>query len=605
MTSRKTSKVRRSNQRDAEKTKDFRIVKKNLGIIRGWANDADIYTVARALYIGINSEVSRRCLSLLEKGDYNSLAKVKVSHLEYSSKWTFYLDYCAASFLKKFAGFEFQPGSDQREANCKATFYKSEDACKATNEVFSKLVLGECSPPTMFLANILARARKVIKYALGRCPSSAELQIRFGPGAVSNAKGDRTTIADKLIAYPECTRDAVGIVSRLRQNSPVWYRLLKEVHPSCVYSHKTVVDDFGDEVVVSGYVAPKLVRGNRFSMVPKTALTHRAIGVEPGQNMVWQLALGTLLTEKLKNLGIVKDLQPDVNRFMAYMSSILGVYCTVDLSAASDTIAYYLVQFLLPAAWFELLARLRSPETLIDGRWVELEKFSSMGNGYTFELETLIFYALARAIADEKGVDSEIHVFGDDIILKSELVEDLHKVLAFCGFTLNEDKTFVDVGFNESCGGDYLEGMDVRPYFLKEIPNNALEWFSLVNGIRRMGSKHDSGGDLSPEFRRAWLCALQRVPRPLRIQGPPADHDAWIHTNERGRWDLVRKRDVFINRALGVVPTKRPLHRYCELTIRTSMLLAQIGDGFPLRGSVHRLSFIRSPQGPRGIPVLI
>lgn len=605
MTSRKVSKTRRPNSKRTKLTSDFHLVRKHLGIVKGWANDADIYIVARALYIGINSDVSRRCLDLLEKGDYSSLAKVKVSHLEYSNKWSFYLDYCAASFLKKFAGFQFGPGSDQREANCKATFYKSEDACKATNEVFSKIALGECSPPTLFLANIIARARKVIKYALGKCPSSAELQIRFGPGAVSNAKGDRTTIADKLIAYPECTRDAVGIVSRLRQNSPVWYRLLKDVHPGCVYSHKTVVDDFGDEVVVSGYIAPKLVRGNRFSTVPKTALTHRAIGIEPGQNMVWQLALGTLLTEKLQNLGIVKDLQPDVNRFMAYMASILGVYCTVDLSAASDTIAYYLVQNLLPPAWFELLASLRSPETYIDGGWLELEKFSSMGNGYTFELETLIFYALARATADEKGVDSEIHVFGDDIILKSVLVEDLHKVLSFCGFTLNVDKSFVDVGFNESCGGDYLEGMNVRPYFLKDVPANVLEWFSLVNGIRRMGSKHSSDGDISPEFRRAWLCALQHVPRPLRIQGPPAEHDAWIHTGERGRWDFIRQHDVFFNRAIGVVPTKRPLHRYCELTIRTSMLLAQIGDGFPLRGSVHRLGFIRSLQGPKGLPVII
>lgn len=605
MTSRKTSKVRRPKQQHTKSGSDFQLIRKHLGVVKGWANDADVYVVARGLYTGINSDVSRHCLNLLEKGDYNGLAKMKVSHLDYSNKWSFYLDYCATSFLKKFAGFQFEPGNDQREITCKATFYKAEEACKATNEVFSKIILGECSPPTQYLANILARARKVIKYALGRCPSPAELQIRFGPGAVSNAKGDRATIADKLIAYPECTRDAVGIVSRLRQNSPVWYRLLKEVHPGCYYGHRTVVDDFGDEVVVDGYIAPKLVRGNQFSMVPKTALTHRSIGIEPGQNMVWQLAVGSLLTEKLKRLGIVKDLQPNVNKFMAYMASILGVYCTVDLSAASDTIAMYLVQSLLPLAWFELLAALRSPETYIDGEWIELEKFSSMGNGFTFELETLIFYALARAIADEKGVDSEIHVFGDDIILKSELVEDLHKVLAFCGFTLNEDKSFVNVGFNESCGGDYLEGMNVRPYFLKDIPDNVLEWFSLVNGIRRMGSKHSTDGSISPEFRRAWICALQHIPRPLRIQGPPTDHDAWIHTDDRGRWNFTRKHDVFYNRALGVVPAKRPLHRYCELTIRTAMLLAQVGDGFPLRGSVRRLSFIRSPQGPKGLPVSI
>lgn len=584
----------RTPRAQRSKINSIRELKNLLRITNGFATDEDIFSLAKKLYKGINTPVSLRCLQLLTAGDYIGLSKMSVKHEDYPNAEAFYLDYCAVSFLRKYSDFHFcdNKAEDPRELKAKETFYQAEKQCSETNKRFEPFNFGASAPPPL-LRKILTEAQEIIKSCLGKKPPPPKTwPIRFGPGATSNATGEFVTIADKLIAYPECTLDAVRIVSGLRHHSPIWFDLIESVHPTCIYNKTSCIDDFGNEVVTQGNVAPRLVRGNRFTMVHKTAQTHRGIGIEPGSNVVWQLALGSLLNNGLKKLGIVKELQSEVNKKMALAASLGSGYCTIDLSSASDTVSYEVVKYLLPDRWFDTLASLRSPETYIDEKWVELEKFSSMGNGYTFELETLLFYALARATANVYNVKTEVHTYGDDIIIKGVLFKPLEMVLSFCGFTVNEQKSFVTGEFFESCGGDFLAGRDVRPYFCKGSPQNAVEWYSLVNGIRKMGSKHNYDGDLRPEFRSCWLGALQRVPRLLRIQGPIAIHDAWIHTTEEKFWDQRQRFGVTTNRALRVVPRKRPLHRYCELTARVSMLLGPCGDGLSLRGQLLRLGFI-------------
>lgn len=559
--------------------------------VSGFAIDNDVFQVAKALYKGLNTPVSLQCLSHLQNRDYTSLANMDIDHHQYADPYAFYLDYCAVSFLRKFSGFPQPVVEDKRETAAIASWFQSEEACRATNERFGSLMEGTTVPSPLVL-QVLEEARRLIKSTIGQKPPPfADWPLRFGPGVASNAKGEFATIADKLSAYPECTFDAVPLVAGLREQSPVWFNLLETLHPGCIYSKRSVTDDFGNEVVVSGKVAPRCIRGNRFTTVPKNAKTHRGIGIEPGNNVVLQLALGSVLTDRLTALGWCKDLQTEVNKTMAREASITGRYATIDLKAASDTISYELVKYLLPDRWFNTLAMLRSPETFISGQWVELEKFSSMGNGYTFELETLIFYAITRAFADVVGLNTEVHVFGDDIIVRGEaLLLGFTEILSFCGFTINSEKSFYSTGFNESCGGDFLRGIDVRPYFLKEIPQNAFEWFGLVNGIRKMGSKHNFSGDCDSRFRGAWLCAFQHIPTPLRkMQGPPAEHDCWVHTLDERHWS-VRYRDGILScRGLRVVPVTRPIERYCDLTARCTALLTRVGDGLSLKGRIRRL----------------
>lgn len=207
---------------------------------------------------------------------------------------------------------------------------------------------------------------------------------------------------------------------------------------------------------------------NKATTVPKNSKTDRCIAIEPGWNMFFQLGVGGMIREKLRFWGIDLNNQ-SINQKLAQQGSIDGTLATIDLSAASDTIAFSLVELLLPPEWFKVLSDLRSPMgQLPNGDVIHYEKFSSMGNGFTFELESLIFAALARSVCEMLNFDpSTISVYGDDIIAPTEVVDTLKDVFSYCGFTLNTKKTFSDGDFRESCGKHYKNGVDVSPFFIR------------------------------------------------------------------------------------------------------------------------------------------
>jgi hypothetical protein len=165
---------------------------------------------------------------------------------------------------------------------------------------------------------------------------------------------------------------------------------------------------------------------------------------------------------------------------------------------ASDTVSYRLVEYLIRPDWFEALQQCRSPVGFYEHEGVEnavvFEKFSSMGNGYTFELETLIFWGILRAVSELCGEsDHRLYVYGDDIVIPSRMADVAMTYIAKAGFLVNADKSFVRGPFRESCGGHYYEGDDVTPFYVREpvdsldrlflLHNNVHRWFSRLPGI--------------------------------------------------------------------------------------------------------------------------
>jgi hypothetical protein len=114
--------------------------------------------------------------------------------------------------------------------------------------------------------------------------------------------------------------------------------------------------------------------------------------------------------------------------------------------------------------------------------------FSGMGNGCTFPVETVIFYALAKATAESEGLDNPIlSVYGDDVIVDASVAQKVMDVFAHAGFKPNRGKSFIDGPFRESCGADFFLGVDVRPVFCKELLTPE-RLFTLHNGFVRRGS---------------------------------------------------------------------------------------------------------------------
>jgi hypothetical protein len=409
-------------------------------------------SVAVDLFESLNTPISLSCEILLRYDEVEQLVRKTVDPRDYTLPTRFRDDYQAVSFLKK-APLEIE-GVDPL-VTAKEKFFAAEVSCGETNMRFRSLCAGVENASPQVKAAITAAAEEVQR-VLGAHVNSREWldACRFGPGAFnhSEARG-LTSLYDKLQVVPSVSHDMAEIGALLVQSQPQWARSVTNCE----------IEGFWPFVTREEM---SLVPGNRIAFVPKTAVTHRTIAIEPLMNVYAQLGLGKLMRRKLR-LKCGLDLDDQVpNQDMACRGSIDGSLATIDLSSASDTVARELVRFLLPHEWFERLDLCRSKVGLLDGKWLRYEKFSSMGNGYTFELETLIFWSLAISCVKLLELDPfEVRVYGDDIIVPSKAYDFLIEVLTFCGFTANSSKSFREGPFRESCGKDFYDGLEVRPFF--------------------------------------------------------------------------------------------------------------------------------------------
>lgn len=217
------------------------------------------------------------------------------------------------------------------------------------------------------------------------------------------------------------------------------------------------------------------------STVSKSKDTDRTICTEPSINMYYQLGLGVTLAGLLKqHFDIDLEIQQSVNRHLARVGSVTGKVATIDLASASDTISMEICKARLPAWFYDILVYLRCDFTkLPNGKTVRLRMMSSMGNGYTFPLQTLLFAAVVRAAYKIYGIPARgasaiaptFGVNGDDIIVDSRAFDLVVDVLTRWGFEVNVTKTFNTGSFRESCGGDYYNGHYVRGVYIKRIDN--------------------------------------------------------------------------------------------------------------------------------------
>jgi len=242
------------------------------------------------------------------------------------------------------------------------------------------------------------------------------------------------------------------------------------------------------------------VKGSKLSTVPKDSKKNRTICTEPALNMFYQLGAKECLEDiLLKSFRVSLTDQPDINKSLAKRSSVDDTLSTLDLKNASDSISIALIRYLLPPETFNVLDTLRSHECQVGSDFVPLNMISTMGNGFTFPLMTLIFTALVKAVYESHDVkvvtrgkieDINCGVFGDDIICLKEHSAEIIDLLQRVGFVINLDKSFVTGPFKESCGGDYYFGHDVRGVYIKEL-NNETDVYSAFNRLHRWSLRHN------------------------------------------------------------------------------------------------------------------
>jgi hypothetical protein len=452
---------------------------------------------------------------LCRYGEWDQLANLATDPSKYLDSEEYWAAVQATDLLRKCA--DLETTVDRKAAAVKG-FYAAEALCfRANYRLSGYLDMGDLTLQSSDIAErLIVRARKRIADVLGRCPDL--LQGRFGPGSTYGDTGVLTTVPDKMTSRPTITRDAIPYL--FQWSGTAWAT-------ACAGRSRE----------------PEFVPGNRFTTVPKDCRKDRGIAVEPSVNLFYQLAFGQVLKGRLRAAGLDLLHAQDIHRQVVCEASIRGDSGTIDLSSASDTVSYNLVKLLLPTRWFEALSALRSPKTLVEKRWVWLEKFSSMGNGYTFELETLIFASLVSAVMEESQDlpvwGQNVHTFGDDIIVPTSHYSNVCAALRFFGMVVNEEKSFGSGPFRESCGGDFFAGVGVRPYQMKEFPSEPQQYVAMANGLRRSAFQAGASSGLRfTALRRAWFRVLDALPSDIRrLRGPEGLGDLVIHDGE-DRWNV-------------------------------------------------------------------
>ena len=360
-----------------------------------------------------------------------------------------------------------------RERETWERFHRAERSCFEINQRSKEQWRN--SP---FLREIVL-ARKIASKILGPFDwDQAARYFGWGPGATSRLTRRKSDAAHKYSGSPHATIGNAILANAVIRHTPLWARELPEL----------------PEEEGVGYV--KIVPGNRVVTVPKNYKTDRTIAIEPDMNIYVQKGIGGVIRNRLRHIGVNLDDQTK-NQRLAAVGSLSGRLATIDLSMASDCISRSIVEKLIRPDWLQALGQCRSPfGVLPSGEKIFYQKFSSMGNGYTFELETLIFLSLALAYARLHGEEVDrISVYGDDIIVPSTMAAGFCGLLSECGFTPNAKKSYWTGPFRESCGKHYYLGYDITPFYVKQYDRSLMSLFKIHNQLWRYQQRCDWLGD--------------------------------------------------------------------------------------------------------------
>nr|UJQ85968.1 MAG: hypothetical protein 3 [Leviviridae sp.] len=414
----------------------------------------------------------------------NTINKYELSTLEYGSSAIYVKtarQLCA--LLKKYPFDDSDTQLTPREVAV-ATFRECEEKCRVTNE---RLLSLKDIPLWVY------RARSLIRNVLGELEPSLIMKIirdgEHGPGSTLTNDGKRVTPYYKYADFPYSVSKSASMYALAAISSnPRWMDILES---SGRRTHVPLpgTPQYQKELQIF-WDCSCVENSDSITFVPKDARTERPIAVGSSLNLFLQLGVKTYMEEKLKGVGI--DLTDQTrNQELARQGSLDDSSCgfvTIDLSSASDTISYELVRLLLDPMWFAFLDDLRHKTGRLDGEIITYQKFSAMGNGFTFPLESLLFWAICKASSEVAGfqcTSHDISVFGDDIIVRKRTVKPVLQALEFAGFSPNYKKSFLAGPFRESCGRDYYSGNDVRPFYLKRSLRRYEDVYFLLNSISK------------------------------------------------------------------------------------------------------------------------
>jgi len=317
-----------------------------------------------------------------------------------------------------------------------------------------------------YLQPVVGRARKIIREILGELNVEEVFGAsRFGRRASIGVPFQEAYLDNKMVPSMSCSHNgAHGLLSDAIVGDPVLQGYLQNLLYSGVkYHNKDLMPDprKGQKIGSQKVFCTQL----RLSFVAKKFDKLRGVMPYPTGDTLLSLGIGDILVSRLKGIGLDLSRLQAVHRRLVKKMSQNRRSVTMDLSGASDSITRWLVRLLLPSKWWKLLKMFYFGTVVLpSGQVVHTETFAGMGCGFTFPLESLIFYALLKAIGELLPVKGRISVYGDDCIFPRPMFPYVERVFEDLGLKINREKTFVTRYFRESCGEDCYRGSSVRPF---------------------------------------------------------------------------------------------------------------------------------------------
>lgn len=240
---------------------------------------------------------------------------------------------------------------------------------------------------------------------------------------------------------------------------------------------------------------------SRVKFVPKNYKALRAIAMEPvySQFLATQVAKGL---ERLFNskksiyhpYGRLNLRSQDRSRELAIEGSETGLLATIDLSAASDSLSYPVVDACTPDCFSEWWIN-QSTQFSLDGKVYPLHIPLTMGSRVTMALQTWVYWVMSAlactlvANGDNSLLSSyldQVAVYGDDIIVPTDCAETLIDILTTCGLIVNCEKSFYDKDYcyREACGVEAYNGELVSScYWPRDELKTHEQYASLYNRV--------------------------------------------------------------------------------------------------------------------------
>lgn len=262
-----------------------------------------------------------------------------------------------------------------------------------------------------------------------------------------------------------CNPELVDILTEVLELSPGACARYTRIHRAIPREDNLTVDDLDPGSLAVAMSTATSVASLQY--VPKDVESVRLIAPSSSGTICIQKMFGTAIRRALMDVGVNLNDQT-INQEWAEIGSLTGLVATVDLSSASDSIAIRHLEF-FPPRWQEYFMYSRDRFVSAGKSIHRLEMVAGMGNGFIFELESALFWAISCAVVEHLQLDTSfVSVYGDDIIIPSAAYALLERYFSYLGFTVNDTKSFSGrCKFRESCGKHFFDGVDVSPVYIK------------------------------------------------------------------------------------------------------------------------------------------